>query len=195
MTVGPKLKKSRYWSHMCSKLQHPNGKNYIVLAGGDLDYHYPKSVELIDIDCFDLLGEELCHQVIDKLTCDNENIQKLCQHSCEICNSYGNSLSQNFYLGTSFLLMHTFSLGPVSPDLPIDYEIFSNSQDYGTMIPTPNEQGVILLGLKRDPKQIYQLSWKGDELQWSKIGQLKSPRSFTVAMWIPNELTNCTIPT
>ena len=32
MTVGPKLKSDWMW-HMCSTLQHPNGKNYIVLAG------------------------------------------------------------------------------------------------------------------------------------------------------------------
>ena len=63
------------------------------------------------------------------------------------------------------------------------------------MISTPNGQGVIVLGLWRDPKHIYQLSWKGFELQWSKIGQLKSPRYAPVAMWIPNELTNCTIST
>ena len=53
MTVGPKLRKSRSY-HTCSKLQHPNGKNYIVVAGG----HYsPKSVELIDIGCT-YLGED-----------------------------------------------------------------------------------------------------------------------------------------
>ena len=72
---------------MCSKLQHPNGNNYIVVAGG---YYNPKSVELIDLnsDCKDL-GEEFCNGLIDRLTCENENVKQLCQSSCYICTPYG----------------------------------------------------------------------------------------------------------
>ena len=62
------------------------------------------------------------------------------------------------------------------------------------MLSTPNGQGVIVLGMENDPKQIYHLSWNGPELEWSKIGELKSARLYAVAMWIPKELTNCTIP-
>ena len=98
--------------------------------------------------------------------------------------------------------MFVFSVGP---DVPMegDENTIDSMRDYddymlfSTMIPTPNGQGVIALGMKNDPKQIYQLSWKenSNELQWSKIGQLKSPRTNPVAMWIPNDLANCTIQT
>ena len=65
------------------------------------------------------------------------------------------------------------------------------------MISTPNGQAAIVLGISNNPKQIYQLSWEGSELKWSYIGDLKTPRAggtFEI-MWIPNELTNCTIQT
>ena len=67
-----------------------------------------------------------------------------------------------------------------------------------TMIPTPDGEGVILLGcdeesdIKYETENIYRLMWKGSELEWVIMNQkLKYPRWNLVAMLIPDELTNC----
>ena len=62
------------------------------------------------------------------------------------------------------------------------------------MVPMPDGNGVVLLGCSDSSKNIYQLSWIGDDLQWIKKQQkLKYPRgNRPVAMLIPDELTSCT---
>ena len=63
-----------------------------------------------------------------------------------------------------------------------------------SIVPMPNGDGVVLLGCSQTSKNIYQLSWIGDELQWiTKKQKLEYPRTYgPVAMWIPDELTSCT---
>ena len=62
------------------------------------------------------------------------------------------------------------------------------------MVPMPDGNGVVLLGCSDSSKNIYQLSWIGDDLQGiTKQQKLEYPRGYgPVAMWIPDELTSCT---
>ena len=63
------------------------------------------------------------------------------------------------------------------------------------MITSPNGQGVILLGCESDPKSLYELTkTNGGELIWRKMVQeLKYPRSYTLAMLVPDDLVTCKI--
>ena len=62
------------------------------------------------------------------------------------------------------------------------------------MVPMPDGNGVVLLGCSDYSKNIFQLSWIGDDLQWiTKQQKLEYARGYgPVAMWIPDELTSCT---
>ena len=70
---------------------------------------------------------------------------------------------------------------------------------YGSMIAFQDNQSLALIGcsyyeIDNDPiAEIYQLSWNNeDNLEWTIMSQkLKYPRRNTVAMMIPNELSNC----
>ena len=55
----------------------------------------------------------------------------------------------------------------------------------------------ILLGCNQAKDTIYKLLWNGNnELEWKTMEQkLKHPRSETIIMYIPNEMTTCTNPT
>ena len=76
------------------------------------------------------------------------------------------------------------------PDLP-------HSCIYGSMVPMPNSKGALLLGCMNGSShtnKIYQLAWNGNDLIWNTLSnELKNPRGFTVAMWIPHNLTTCTL--
>ena len=63
------------------------------------------------------------------------------------------------------------------------------------MITSPNGQGVVLLGCESDPKSLYELTKiNGGELIWRKMVQeLKYPRSYTLAMLVPDDLVTCKI--
>ena len=58
-TGGPNFNVSNRESHACSKISHPNGTNYIIVAGGSgskygatvtVDYEYNESTEILDVD-------------------------------------------------------------------------------------------------------------------------------------------------
>ena len=76
------------------------------------------------------------------------------------------------------------------PDLP-------HSCIYGSMVPMPNSKGALLLGCATPwsyTNKIYQLAWNGNDLIWNTLSnELKNPRGVTVAMWIPHNLTTCTL--
>ena len=61
------------------------------------------------------------------------------------------------------------------------------------MVTSPDGQGIILVGCSESNEAIYEL--KNNEtgnLEWKLMTQkLQHPRSVTVAMLIPDELTNC----
>ena len=50
MTRGPDFEVSKRDSHACSRLSHPNGTNYIIVAGGYSDLDILKSTEMLDVN-------------------------------------------------------------------------------------------------------------------------------------------------
>ena len=67
-----------------------------------------------------------------------------------------------------------------------------NCED-GLMVPMPDGYGAILLGCSQAKDAMYKLFWNGnDELEWITMEQkLKHPRSYSVVMYVPNEMTTC----
>ena len=65
------------------------------------------------------------------------------------------------------------------------------------MVPMPNSKGALLLGCATPwsyTNKIYQLAWNGNDLIWNTLSnELKNPRDATIAMWIPHNLTKCTL--
>ena len=60
------------------------------------------------------------------------------------------------------------------------------------MVTSPNGQGVILLGCESDPKSLYEFTKINGELIWRKMVQeLKYPRSYSLAMLVPDDLVTC----
>ena len=67
---------------------------------------------------------------------------------------------------------------------------------HGRMVPMPDGYGAILLGCNEAKDTMYKLLWNGNELEWTTMEQkLKHPRSETIIMYIPNEMTTCLTPT
>ena len=64
---------------------------------------------------------------------------------------------------------------------------------YPTMVTSPNGNGIILLGCYEKRDAIYELSNSTNgTFQWLEMTQkLQYPRTETVAMLIPDNLTNC----
>ena len=63
---------------------------------------------------------------------------------------------------------------------------------YPTMVTSPNGNGIILLGCYEKRDAIYELSNTNGTFQWLEMTQkLQYPRTETVAMLIPDDLTNC----
>ena len=65
----------------------------------------------------------------------------------------------------------------------------------GSMFTLDNGHEAILTGCNRFDTpigEIFKLTWEGDRLQWETLPhKLKYPRTQTVAMMIPNSMTNC----
>ena len=60
------------------------------------------------------------------------------------------------------------------------------------MITSPDGHGIILLGCYESMDKIYELRNIDGDLQWNILPQkLKHPRTNTVTMLIPDDLTNC----
>ena len=60
------------------------------------------------------------------------------------------------------------------------------------MVTSPNGNGIILLGCYEKRDAIYELSNTNGRFQWLEMTQkLQYPRTETVAMLIPDNLTNC----
>ena len=61
-----------------------------------------------------------------------------------------------------------------------------------SLVPSPNGEGVILLGCENNPRDMFELKNKNGVLAWMKMTQkLEYPRSHTNAMLIPDTLVNC----
>ena len=63
---------------------------------------------------------------------------------------------------------------------------------FGSMITSPDGNGVILLGCSASRDTIYELKNVNGGFEWiEKFQKLKYPREHTVPMLIPDYLTNC----
>ena len=63
------------------------------------------------------------------------------------------------------------------------------------MVTSPSGTGVILLGCYENKETIYEMTENENEsgrYEWSRLNQkLKYPKSFSLAVQIPDHLTNC----
>ena len=64
---------------------------------------------------------------------------------------------------------------------------------HATIVPTPDQKGVILLGCYQDHNPIYELKFIDGHFDWQIWDrQLETPRDDTVAMLMPDQFINCT---
>ena len=61
------------------------------------------------------------------------------------------------------------------------------------MVSSANGREAILVGCDENPEKIFKLRWENESsLEWVLMKQeLKYPKTGTIAMLIPDELTNC----
>ena len=61
------------------------------------------------------------------------------------------------------------------------------------MVRSSNGREAILVGCEQNPEKIFKLRWENESsLEWVLMKQeLKYPKTGTIAMLIPDELTNC----
>ena len=87
---------------------------------------------------------------------------------------------QNF---TKFhLISRIFFVGP-----PL-----THSCTHASIVPTPDKQGVILLGCYQNHDPIYELQTVNGHLEWKTWDrELQVQRDDTVAMLVPHDLVNC----
>ena len=63
---------------------------------------------------------------------------------------------------------------------------------HATIVPTPDNQGVILLGCYQNHDPIHQLMHTDGRFEWQTWDrQLEIPRDDTVAMIVPDQFVNC----
>ena len=61
------------------------------------------------------------------------------------------------------------------------------------MVRSSNGREAILVGCEVSPEKIFKLKWKNESsLEWVLMNQkLKYPKTGSIAMLIPDEMTNC----
>ena len=67
-----------------------------------------------------------------------------------------------------------------------------NSCTHATIVPTPDNQGVILIGCYQNHDPIHQLRFTDGRFEWQTWDrQLEIPRDDTVAIIVPDQFVNC----